>query len=142
MDVIGSLYKRTKNLENAIRRYQDDSIYTIRHLEKKNTILIRYEQLIENPEKIIKQIFKFMNLKFEKKVFYYYKKSIKWNNSQPKKTKGDTEENHDLLRSFQVNQKLFDGRNTWKKNLKGSNINIVKKFYQKIGKKIEKKLGY
>ena len=83
-----------------------------------------------------------MNLKYEKKVFNYHKKNIKWNNSQPKKTKGDTEKNHDHLRSFQVNQKLFDGRNTWKKNLKGSNLNITKKFYQKIGKKIEKKLGY
>ncbi len=142
MDVIGSLYKRTKNIKNSIRRYQDDSIYTLRHLEKKNTMLIKYEKLIENPEKIIKQLFKFMNLKYEKKVFNYHKKNIKWNNSQPKKTKGDTEKNHDQLRSFQLNQKLFDGRNTWKKNLKGSNLKIAKKFYQKIGKKIEKKLGY
>ena len=41
-----------------------------------------------------------------------------------------------------MNQKIFDGTNTWKKNLRGSNLKTVKKFYKKIGKKIEKKLGY
>ena len=133
-DIIGSLYKRSKNL--------DDSIYTIRHLEKKNAILVQYEQLIKNPEKTIKKIFKFLEIKYEKEVFNYHQKKINWNDVPGKKTKGDSEEKHDFLRSFQMNQKIFDGTNTWKKNLRGSNLKTVKKFYKKIGKKIEKKLGY
>lgn len=141
-DVIGSLFKRSKNIESSIKRYQDDSIYTIRHLAKKNTILVKYEELIQKPEKTIKKIFKFLEIKYEKEVFNYYRKKINWNNVVPKKTKGDSEKKHDFLRSYQMNQILFDGTDTWKKNLKGSNLKIVKKFYQKIGKKIEKDLGY
>ena len=79
-DVIGSLYKRYQNLDQAIKRYQDDSIYTIRLMNLKNIILIRYEDLIENPEKTVKKIFKFMGLKYEANVFNYPKKRIIWNN--------------------------------------------------------------
>ncbi len=142
MDVIGSIYKRTNNIEDSIRRYQDESIYTIRHLEKKNTLLIQYEKFIQNPEKIIKKIFKFIGLKYESGVFNYHKKTIIWNNKPPKKTKGNNETKHDFLRSYQVNQKLYDGRDSWKTNLKSQNLKKVKNFYQKMGKRIEKKLGY
>ena len=142
MDVIGSIYKRTNNIEDSIRRYQDESIYTIRHLEKKNTLLIQYEKFIQNPEKIIKKIFKFIGLKYEGKVFDYHKKKIIWNNKLPKKTKGNSETKHDFLRSYQVNQKLYDGRDSWKTNLKSQNLKKVRNFYRKMGKRIEKKLGY
>ena len=99
-DIIGSLYKRSKNLDSSIKRYQDDSIYTIRHLEKKNAILVQYEQLIKNPEKTIKKIFKFLEIKYEKEVFNYHQKKLIGTMYQVKKLRVTVKKNMIFLEAF------------------------------------------
>lgn len=141
-DVIGSYYKRYKDLNRSIIRYRDESIQTIREIRMRNTILVRYEDFITDPKKTAKRINKFMGLKYEDTIFDYYKKEIIWNHSVKKKTNGTGEKNHDFLRSYQVNSKLFDGRNTWKKNIPKKHWPKVNDFFKKIGKDIQKELGY
>ena len=80
-DVIASLYKRNvnkniKTLQNSIIRYRDDSMWTIRQIGNKDTILVRYEDFIKDPKKISKHVFKFMNLKYEKDIMNYHKNTI------------------------------------------------------------------
>ena len=70
------IYKRYKNLDLAIQRYQDDSIQTLRSLELKNSILIKYEDLILNTEVTLKKICKFLNLRIEKDMINFFKKPI------------------------------------------------------------------
>lgn len=141
-DVIGSYYKRYKDLNKSIIRYRDESIQTIREVRKKNVILVRYEDFILNPKKTAKKIYKFIGINYEEEIFDYHKKEIVWNHTIKKLTNGTGEKNHDYLRSYQVNSKLFDGRNSWKKNVPKKYWKQINKFFSKMGKDIQKELGY
>ena len=76
-------------------------------------------------------------------IFNYYKKKIIWNTYLPKKTDGGSEIKHDFLRSYQINQKLFDGRNTWKKHIPKKKWKDLRIFFKKKDNKVTRKnLGY
>ncbi len=138
-ETIYSLYKRYKNLDLAIQRYQDDSIQTLRSLELKNSILIKYEDLILNTEVTLKKICKFLNLRIEKDMINFFKKPIEWNLTNPFSGKKDY---HNEKRNMQANLPL--SREIKKNEIplkikKKINIFLNKK---NIGSKIKKQFGY
>ena len=147
-DVIASLYKRKINksldsLISCIARYQDDSIWTIRQKGNKDTIIVKYEDFILNPKKVLTKIFKFMNLKYEDSVMNYHNNKIDWN-GQTKliKTDGLGEKNHDLLRNWQVNQRIYRKKISWNKIIPKKYHYYVDHFMKDKGNRIMKKLGY
>lgn len=48
-DVVASLYERTGDIHGAITRYKDDSLLTVRQLDNPSALLIRYEDLVNDP---------------------------------------------------------------------------------------------
>ncbi len=138
-DTIYSLYKRYGNINQAIQRYQDDSIQTIRNMSLENSILIKHEDLILNTEKTLKKICKFLNIKSEKSMINFFQKPLKWNLNNPFSTKKDV---HNDIRNLQVNSPL---NKKIKKNIIPSKIKKkISEFLEKknIGYKIKKDLGY
>lgn len=136
---IYSLAKRYKNVDMAIQRYQDDSIQTLRNLKLKNSILIKYEDLILQTEKTLKKICKFLNLSPEKNMINFFKHPVEWNLNNPYSVKKDI---HNDKRNIQANSPLSKEINKIKIPLKIKNkINL---FLNKknIGYKIKKELGF
>ena len=105
----------------------------------KNSILIKYEDLILNTEVTLKKICKFLNLRIEKDMINFFKKPIEWNLTNPFSGKKDY---HNEKRNMQANLPLN------KKISKNKIPIIIKKkikiFLNKknIGYKIKKELGY
>lgn len=123
----------------AIQRYQDDSIQTLRNLKLKNSILIKYEDLILQTEKTLKKICKFLNLSPEKNMINFFKHPVEWNLNNPYSGKKDI---HNDKRNIQANSPLSKKINKIKIPLKIQNkINL---FLNKknIGYKIKKELGF
>ena len=147
-DVIASLYKRNKYqnlnaLKDSIRRYQDDSICTIRQIKQKDSFLVRYEDFINNPRKICTKVLKFLNLQYENNIMNYHKENISWNKqSKIIKTNGVGEKNHDLLRNWQINQKIYKNKTKWNEIINKKYCYVVDDFMDNFGNTIMKKLGY
>tara|TARA_B100001971_G_C18231294_1_gene564094 strand:+ start:287 stop:1009 length:723 start_codon:yes stop_codon:yes gene_type:complete len=143
-DVIGSLYKRHQDIDAAITRYRDDSMQTIRQLSCPDAIVLRYEDLIADPKKEITRILDFIGYKWEDAMLDYHKKEpLNWNRvTEHKKGSGLEGEGINQLRSWQVNQPLFDGRNSWKSRIPSSEWGKLKDFFENVGNEIMKNLGY
>ena len=147
-DVISSLFKReshkTKsNLIKSIIRYRDDSLWSLRQKNNKDCIFVRFEDFVDDPKKISTKVFKFMNLKYEKEVMNFDKKKINWNHQTLiKKTDGVGEKNHDLLRNWQINQKIFKKKTNWKKIIPEKYHYEINQFMKQYGNEIMKKFGY
>ena len=143
-DVIGSLYQRHQNLDAAITRYRDDSMLTLRQLACPDTMLVRYEDVIQDHEKEIKKIVEFTGYSWEDSMLDYHKKEPrKWFGvKENTKGSGAEGEQHDLLRNWQVNQPIFDGRNSWKKRIPEAEWNKLDAFFETAGNEIMTGLGY
>lgn len=138
-DTIFSLYKRYRNIDLAIQRYQDDSIQTIRNLKLNNSILVKYEDLILNTEKTLSKICKFLNLKIEKNMINFFQQPLEWNLSNPFAGKKDL---HNDKRNMQANLPLNNKILKIKipLRIKRKISNFLKK--NSIGFKIKRDLGY
>tara|TARA_B100000989_G_scaffold295829_1_gene277676 strand:+ start:100 stop:813 length:714 start_codon:yes stop_codon:yes gene_type:complete len=138
-DTIYSLYKRYKNIDKAIIRYQDDSIQTIRFKNFKNSCLIKYEDLKLNPKRTLKKICKFLKLKYEENMLNFYQNPVEWNLSNPFAKGKDL---HNVIRNKQVNLPLDTTFkiNKIPKKIERKITDFVKK--KNIGYQIKKNLNY
>lgn len=143
-DVIGSLYNRYRDLAAAITRYRDDSMLTIRQLSCADTVLIKYGEFISDPKKEITRLLAFMGYDWEDSMLgYHTKEPTKWfGTKRHEKGSGLEGDEHNLLRSWQINQPLFDGRNSWKSRIPTSEWTKLDDFFREIGDDIMKALGY
>lgn len=142
-DVIASLYARTQDLQGSIRRYKDDSLLTIRQLDGPNTMLVRYEDFIDTPEKELAGILAFLGLKWEPEVLSYHEKPVAWFGVQGfEKGSGSEGAEHDKLRNWQVNQPLFRPSSSWTEKIPESLWGEVDEFFASTGDCIMKELGY
>jgi protein O-GlcNAc transferase len=147
-DVIASLFKRQTvqnrdSLKHAINRYKDESILTIRQLNNKNTLLVKYEDFVENPAAEIKRNLKFLNLEFESSMLDYHLNQVNWNHqTQIIRSNGKGEIKHDQLRNFQVNSKIFKPVITWKEIIPERYWKTIDAFMEEFGNEIMSRLGY
>ena len=142
MEVISSLYNRTKDFDQSCSRYFDDSILSLRQLNLSDTLLVRYEDLIENPKLVLESIFNWLDLTYEENILDYYLKPINWNFDNPY---GDQKpNNHDILRNNQVNSPLTKSKINWSDKLPEKYHNKLIKMFQngELGRKIMDKMGY
>ena len=142
-DVIASLYARTNDLPGSIRRYKDDSLLTIRQLDGAFTTLVRYEELIDKPEKELARILAFLDYEWEPGILSYHEKPVAWFGVQGfEKGSGSEGVEHDKLRNWQVNQPLFRPSSSWSEKIPESLWGEVDDFFASTGDRIMKELGY
>jgi len=137
-DVTNSLFKRWNNFENSMNRWIDDNKEGIKHFPKKvNVMAVRYEALIEKTELQLELICDFINEPYQNNLLEYHKKPKLWYDKTIKKPIDKT---HKVIRNWQINQPLFDGRNKWKKEL---DVKLVDKLKNhKEFNLMMKELGY
>tara|TARA_B100000575_G_scaffold148723_1_gene118629 strand:+ start:3268 stop:3993 length:726 start_codon:yes stop_codon:yes gene_type:complete len=142
-DVIASLYERYKDIQASIRRYKDDSLLTIRQIDDKKVFLLRYEDLIENPKKCLKEIMNFVELKFESDMLNFHQTKVSWFKLDEIKKKSRKDGvSHNNFRNWQVNQPLFKSPKTWKERIPKKNWIDLENFFEEEGNKIMNTLGY
>ncbi len=131
-DIVSSLYSRFEDWNKSIDRLKKDFEYV-----KKFYLfghLVKYEDIVNNFEDTFIDICKYINMDFDQNMLEYYKYAPNWYGVEnPKDSDGKDEvyknniSNHEIRRSWQVKQPLFDGTGRWKKELSSSQIDDVVK---------------
>lgn len=141
-ETIASLYERTKDFKASLLRYQDDSILCLRQMSQKDAMLVRYEDLIDDPTKLLSEICTWIGLDFELEMLSFHQNPIIWNMDNPY-SYGKLEE-HDRLRNKQVNSPLERPSRQWKERLPMEFHAELNEFFSEgmTGYKIMLKFGY
>jgi hypothetical protein len=131
-DVVSSLYNRFEDWDKSIDRLKKDfdhirKFYSFGHL-------VKYEDIVHNFKDTFIDICKYINIDFDKNMLEYYNYAPNWYGVEnPKDSDGKDKvyknniSNHEIRRSWQVKQPLFDGTGRWKKELSSGQIKDVVK---------------
>lgn len=131
-DIVSSLYSRFEDWNKSIDRLKKDFEYIKKFYSF--GYLVKYENIVNNFEDTFIDICKYINMDFDKNMLEYYKYAPNWYGVEnPKDSDGKDKvyknniSNHEIRRSWQVKQPLFDGTGRWKKELSSSQIDDVVK---------------
>jgi|GEM_PF-722574 len=111
-DVAASFIKRFGNATAGFERWVVDNTIAVTQEAMSDTIVVRYEDLIEEPQTILDRICTFCGIPFEREMLEYYKTPRLWF-GQKEVRKGSGSQSagqHEALRNWQINQPIFDGR--------------------------------
>lgn len=129
-DVACSIHARSGDFDSGTSRWRADTAAAEPFLDHPATHLVRYEDLIENDERCIREVIDFIGEPFEPELLEHHTGSFRFLGSFEKAEQaslgpGDLTEppksvsgaHHRLYRSWQVSQPLFDGRGRWRDDL-------------------------
>lgn len=126
LDVIASQYKRHGDVQKAIERCKEDyeAISNVKDME--HVHIVRYEDLIDNVENVIKRLCGDIGLLFDDEMLKYHEKKIPWEGVIPEDNDGVGEEKHLQRRAWQIQQPIFDGRERWRRELNDEQVQLVR----------------
>ncbi|MBM7332279.1 MAG: sulfotransferase [Alcanivorax sp.] len=126
-DVAWSLKKRTGSFEEGVRRWRDDNQELIAQQGRGSLHLVRYEDLIEDPESTMGAVLAFLGEPYDPAVLEFHKKDYQWFDVRDAhETDGQGEDNHMIRRAWQMNQPLHDRRGLWKGNLSDEELSHLR----------------
>lgn len=115
-DVVASLLRRFNDVARGIKIWGAAAFTTLRHKDDDDVLLVRYEDLVSNTDATIHVIIDFLDLEFESALLRHHEMQQTWFGIQAEEPgTGKDGEEHIKLRSWQVNQPIFDGRGRYKK---------------------------
>ena len=126
LDNIASLYKRYGDLNIAINRWKKDNLEVIKFYEDKNTIIIRYEDITNNPNAEFKKICDFIGIGWDEDIL------------KEGHTVYDNEslEGNMLIRQTQVKRKIYSNTGKWKEIFTEKQERFVRDETQSLEKKL------
>jgi hypothetical protein len=101
--------------EDRLERWIYDNLAAESYAEHPNLHILKYEELIENPERALRDVNEFFQEEFDPAMLEYYKQERKWysqNIAKPLAIKSIVD--HNTNRNWQINHPLFDGRGRWR----------------------------
>ena len=128
-DVVASIKKRTGLITPAMRRFRSDNEAVLELSGISWAIVVRYENLVKEPEKTIRTVLDFLEEPYEPLHETYTERDRNWYGG------GSV---HGQRRAAQVNSPLFDGSGKWRKHLSSGEIEA---FYKDCGD-VQFALGY
>ena len=122
-DVVSSLNKRYNNFKMSIARWINDNSEWINSQYKDNFHVLKYEDLIKDPKFELNKICDYLEEEYDDNMLNYEKQKIEL----PKNIFDNqiNEENHKILRSYQINQEIYDGTKRYLKDLDMQQINFL-----------------
>ncbi len=115
-DVAASIFKRFDDLDAGVDRWIDSNEIARREQNSGDAIVVRYEDLVQDPEGQLRKICAFIDLPYSPEMLNYHQSKRMWFGvNEFKKGSGKDGDEHNKLRNWQVNQPIFDGRGSWKK---------------------------
>jgi hypothetical protein len=114
-DVAASFIKRNGDAMVGAERWLADNMIVCSEARKLDAAVIRYEDLITDLELALRSLCSFSEIPYSPIMLDYYKTPRLWFGATDF-TKGDGKDGqgHIQLRSWQINQPIFDGRGQWK----------------------------
>jgi hypothetical protein len=123
-DVVSSLYRRYGDLNISLDRWINDNTEWLSSLHKNKFHVIKYENLVTNPEVELKKICNYIEQEYDSNMLFYNKEKIELPKDifQQNKIEG---KNHSLLRQYQINQNLYDGSKRYLKDLNNIEMEFI-----------------
>lgn len=117
-DVAASFIKRIGAAEPGRRRWVQENRLVLAERHAPDVHILRYEDLVAEPEAAMRAVCAFAGLPFHPDMLDYHRKERRWFGvERNEKTDGSAGLAHNTLRSWQVNQPIFDDRGKWRKLL-------------------------
>jgi hypothetical protein len=110
-DVVASLNKRYGDFDKSVERWINDNMEWLKNKNNHMFHIIKYEDMIANPQSEIKKICDFLGEEYYPEIIDYNINPI----SLPNNFFNGLIENskHNMLRKWQINQPLYDGTKRW-----------------------------
>jgi len=117
-DTANSLRKRFGSLSAGIERWICDNLALEPHVGKPYMHLVRYEDLVVEPNAVLDSIMSFLGERPERAQLEFYQRPVDWYAGETKLGENQPlPEDNIALRNWQINRPLFDGRRKWEKEL-------------------------
>jgi Sulfotransferase family len=127
-DVAASFIRRKGSAAFGLRRWLRDSQVALREAEAADVRLLRYEDLVVGPEAALREVCAFADLPFAPEMLRFHETRRLWFGVESLvKGSGENGEQHRLLRNWQVNQPIFDGRGQWRALLAPEDLALFEK---------------
>ncbi len=134
LDTVASLKRRYGRLGKSLRRWQQDNRRVLRWRGHPRVHLVRYEQLVQNPQACLEQVMGFLELDFEEQQLTYHQQPVSWyggrGGEQAPAARGEGElagVSHVDHRNRQINQPLFDNSGGYRQHLNAAEIARVRR---------------
>ena len=115
-DVAASCITRFGSAKYGTDRWIDENQIVRKALQQNDTILVRYEDLIEDPKSTLQRLCEFCKIPYSEEMLNFHQHKTRWHGiDEPlREGTGARGYEHRMLRAWQVNQPLFDSRGKWK----------------------------
>ena len=135
-DVVASLHKRYDDFDKSVNRWIDDNIIWLNNKHKNSFHLLRYEDLVTEPQIQLKKICDYLPEEYDENMLYYEKERRELPIFNGPIEGGD----HVALRNYQLNQELYDGTKRYLKDLTELQISLL--YSNEKFTELMKKFGY
>jgi hypothetical protein len=141
-DCVASLHRRYGRFGKALRRWLHDNGRVKRWRHHPQTFLLRYEDLVRDPQDSLERLMPFLGLAFEPGQLHYHEEQVRWygegdgggeqgNALAPvaavDAAAGPGELEHVELRNHQINQPLFNRTGTYAQILSPAEVERVRR---------------
>lgn len=117
-DVAYSFIRRAGAAKVGVDRWLADNEVVARERLSPDVYLVRYEDLIQNPEAILRESCAFIGVPYDAAMVEYHAQERLWfGQSEVRNPTSDAHGGHGARRNWQINQPLFDGRGQWRGKL-------------------------
>lgn len=113
-DVAWSIKEREGDIGKGIDRWIKDNRAGEVFWNHPQVHVLRYEDLVAQPETTIANVTKFLGEAFEPGMLDYHQQPRSFYSTANEKPPGRSSEFHCQFRNWQINQPLFDGRERWR----------------------------
>jgi hypothetical protein len=135
LDTVASLKRRYGRLGKGLRRWKQDNSRVLRWQNHPQTLLVRYEHLVQSPQACLEEVMAFVGLEFEPRQLSYHQQPVRWYGQAEAEP---AELSHVDLRNRQINLPLFDNRGSYRQHLNATEIARVRQSCSRLAEA----LGY
>ena len=136
LDCVASLRRRYGRFGKALRRWRHDNGRVNRWRHHPQTILVRYEDLVRDPQTSLERLMPFLGYSFEPEQLRYHEQQVRWY-GQGTSTPAAETLCHVDLRNRQINQPLFDNTGSYGEHLSPNEIALVRRRCTRLARTLE-----
>lgn len=141
-DTACSIKARGFTFKQGLERWVKDNTLLSKHINQRYLLILRLEDLTQNPEQLLKQTFSFLELPHQN-LLDYHKQKQSWYSEKvvlqkPSNSRG---QNHEHYRNWQINQPLFKSTERYKKDMSSSDWDVFNTMLDQV-RPLAKRFNY
>jgi hypothetical protein len=125
LDVVASLYKRNGNLDESMNRWINDNHAWMSHSEKHTFHVVKYEDLVKNPEESLSKICEFLGEEDDLQMINYPKSHFELDANFFETLIDVDSGKHEKLRRHQLNKNIYNGSNRYLNDFVNGEVDVL-----------------